>query len=327
MRHALVPNQVYTERMVANVARASLVLIGLGAVGYGCSGESRSNGGAGAGATAATGSGGVSEGDAGEAETSGTSGAAGRGGTATNGGSAGSGTGGMAGGVSGSGGAAGASGGGGAVNAGGATGGSDAGSGGSGGIPADECDSNEDCPPIECLVPPCPEPVCALDSQGYRVCQTRDPLPVGNSCEPSGESCCENSDDCENAPGGQCVPFSFGYCGGPAPPDISTCRYDTCDSDADCTAGEHGVCLLDYPRTCNYGPCNESADCTEGTGGRCVMRAAGQPCPDLVVVCLYDDDPCDSDGDCPLVQEVRQVCEPDSDGHGRRCVPWQPPPP
>jgi hypothetical protein len=308
--------------MVANVARAWLVFAGLVAVVHGCSGESRSNDGAGdAGATATAGSSGASEADAGEAGSSGASGAAGSG-AASTGGAAGSSTGGMGGDVSGSGGA---SAGGGAGNAGGSAG--NAGTGGSGGIPADECDSDEDCPPNECLVPPCPELVCALGSQGYRVCQTRDPLPVGTCSEPTGEPCCESSEDCQDAPAGHCVPFSLGYCGGPAPPDTSTCRYDTCDSDSDCSAGEHGVCLLDYPRTCNYGPCNESADCTEGAGGRCVMTRAGQPCPELVVYCQYDDDPCDSDDDCPTANGMRQVCEPDADGHGRRCAPWQPPPP
>jgi hypothetical protein len=319
--------------MVANVTRAWLVFAGLVAVVYGCSGESSSNEGAGdAGATASAGSSGASEADAGEAGSSGASGAAGSG-AASTGGAAGSSTGGMGGDVSGSGGAGGASAGGGAGNAGGSAGnaggsaGSEAGTGGSGGIPADECDSNEDCPPNECLVPPCPELVCALGSQGYRVCQTRDPLPVGNCSEPTGEPCCESSEDCQDAAGGHCVPFSLGYCGGPAPPDTSTCRYDTCDSDSDCSAGENGVCLLDYPRTCNYGPCNDSADCTEGAGGRCVMTRAGQPCPELVVYCQYDDDACDSDDDCPTANGMRQVCEPDADGHGRRCAPWQPPPP
>ena len=317
--------------MVANVARAWLVFAGLVAVVHGCSGESRSNDGAGdAGATATAGSSGASEADAGEAGTGGAGGAAGSG-AATAGGAAGTGTGGMGGDVSGTGGA-GASAGGSAGNAGGSAGNAggsagNAGTGGSGGIPADECDSDEDCPPNECLVPPCPELVCALGSQGYRVCQTRDPLPVGTCSEPTGEPCCESSEDCQDAPAGHCVPFSLGYCGGPAPPDTSTCRYDTCDSDSDCTAGEHGVCLLDYPRTCTYGPCNESADCTEGAGGRCVMTRAGQPCPELVVYCQYDDDPCDSDDDCPPLNGRRQVGEPDADGHGRRCAPWQPPPP
>lgn len=308
--------------MAVNVTRAWGVLAGLVAVVYGCSGESRSNHGDGdAGAPASAGSSGASAGDAGAGETSGASGAAGRAGAAAIGGSAGTGED-----DSESGGAAGASASGGAGNAGG-TAGSDAGTGGSGSVPADECDSNEDCPPTECLVPPCPEVVCALGSQGHRVCQARDPLPVGNCSEPTGEPCCSSSDDCQEAPGGQCVPFSLGYCGGPAPPDTSTCRYDSCDSDSDCTAGEHGVCLVDYPRTCNYGPCSRSADCTEGAGGRCVMTRAGQPCPELVVFCTYDDDPCDSDDDCAEANGMRQVCEPDSDGHGRRCAPWQPPPP
>jgi hypothetical protein len=289
--------------MTANVTRAWVVLAGLGALFvYGCAGDSRSNGeDADAGAPASGGSGDASAGDAGEAQLSGASGSGGRGGSATMGGSAGSVTGG--------------------------TGGDVSGSAGTGDVPADECDTSEDCPPIECLVPPCPESVCALGSQGYRVCQTRDPLPVGNCTEPSSEACCATSDDCQDAPGGQCVPFSLGYCGGPAPPDHSTCRYDTCDSDSDCTGGEHGVCLIDYPRTCSYGPCRTSADCTEGPGGRCVMTRVGQPCPELAVFCTYDDDACASDADCPRANAMQQVCEPDADGHGRGCVPWQPPPP
>lgn len=318
--------------MATYVTHAWMIFAGLGALAYGCAGESRTDKGGGgeAGATASGGSGGASEGDAGEGQASGS---AGRGGSTTTGGSAGSGTGGDG---SGSGGTAGASASGGDAGAdmggsagasSGGTAGTNAGTAGTGGVPPDECDSSEDCPPIECLVPPCPEPVCALGSQGYRVCQTRDPLPVGTCTEPTGEPCCVTSEDCQDAPGGQCVPFSLGYCGGPAPPDYSTCRYDTCDSDADCTGGEHGVCLIDYPRTCNYGPCSTSADCTEGLGGRCVMTHAGQPCPELVVFCTYDDDPCDSDGDCAPIDGMQQVCEPDADGHGRRCAPWQPPPP
>jgi len=315
-----------------DVAWAAVVLV-MG-MDVGCSGKSDATGGAGAPAGAAAGSGGAGAGVGGMAAgrggvgaTSGVGGAgAGRGGMGT-GGAAGGGAGASA--AAGAGGTQagrGGAGGVGGTEGGGAGVGGESGQGGSGGGGMDQCASDADCV-VLCIAPPCPQGICELRDDGYRACVPRVDY-EGAACEPQGpEDCCETADDCSAEPGGRCVPFAIGYCGGPAPPDYSTCRYDNCDGDDDCTEGDHGVCLGDNPRRCFYGPCRSSADCTQGLNGRCVAAMAGQPCASLVVYCRYDDDPCASPADCVSDGGMRQVCEPDDDGHGRHCELQQDPPP
>jgi hypothetical protein len=248
-----------------------------------------------------------------------------------NGGSAGSAgaRAGAGGGTAGSGGQATAgAGGGGTAGAGGGTAGAGGAAGGSAGTAggADACHKDADCPPIQCLVAPCPENLCVLGGDGWHHCTLRAHYTL-DSCtnNPTGSPCCKSDADCTAKPHGICVPFSVGYCGGVAPPPINNCRYDTCQSDADCTAMPNGVCTAGYPRGCGYGPCRKNADCTKGPGGVCVLESVGGYCPYDAIFCRYSADPCRSNADCK--GNALAACVPKADAQGTMCMTQPPPPP
>jgi hypothetical protein len=247
--------------------------------------------------------------------------------------------------------ATGGSGGGGAAGSGGAGGtlspdaGVDAaaGGGGQGGVAADAgrdqgageagppgaCTRDSDCPPIQCLVPPCDPVVCVLSEGGVRRCETRT-RPALQTCPAMSqlEMCCRSDAECTMKPNGHCIPFAHGYCGGAAPMPGNTCRYDACTSDADCTAMPNGFCTAGWERTCQYGPCRTNADCNKSPGGTCVLATANAGyCPRPAVFCRYPNDPCRSDSDCRGASINGLVCNTNPDLHGTRCVDRGVPPP
>jgi hypothetical protein len=195
--------------------------------------------------------------------------------------------------------------------------------------PAGECRKDSDCPPIQCLVPPCDPVVCVLGDRGLHQCQLRT-HPALESCNqsPTGVPCCRADSECTAQPNGHCVPHSHEYCGGPAPQPGNGCRYDTCTSDADCTAMPNGFCTASYERNCRYGPCRSNADCSRGPGGLCVLATinAGY-CVRPAVFCRYSSDPCRADSDCKGASLNGQVCNARPDGHGTVCTDRGPPPP
>jgi hypothetical protein len=258
---------------------------------------------------AAAGSGGTSAGSGGAA-----SGSGGGSGTGGRGGSPGSGGAGGRGGSTGSGGR---TGGGGATGSGGAT-------------AADTCRTDADCSQIVCITSPCSMNVCLLAPSGVRFCQLRSRQPVlPDSCADAPEPCCMGDGQCGMAPDGECIPNSFDYCGGAAPPRGNSCRYGSCRSDEDCTASPNGVCTAGYPRRCLYGPCRRNTDCTARSGGTCVLDTVAASCPSPAVFCRYAGDPCVRNADCvtPPGTPYPRVCVPNMDLQGTRCVDGGPFPP
>jgi hypothetical protein len=229
-------------------------------------------------------------------------------------------------GKTGSGDAAGSTGSAGATGTGGTTG--SAGVTGAAGVAGhDDCRKDSDCPPIACLVAPCPDSLCALGGDGFHHCQVRlHPTLTACGGNPTGMDCCGSDAACTQQPHGMCVPFTTGYCGGPAPPPINECRYDQCQADGDCTAKPNGVCTTGYPRVCAYGPCRKNADCNKGPGGTCVLASVGSFCPSEAVFCRYPTDPCRQNADCKGTSPYGQVCVPNADGQGTVCRDQSPPP-
>ena len=139
-------------------------------------------------------------------------------------GGAAAGTGGATGtaGASGAGGAGGRGGGGGASGASGRGGnGGATGSGGSGGV----CTGSGDCP----------GGVCFQGLDGVRRCATSPADPPLRSCEFAPAGCCLQNSQCTQGTAGRCIPNAGSPCGGAAPIG-NVCSYDTCTTDASCTA-------------------------------------------------------------------------------------------
>ncbi len=117
---------------------------------------------------------------------------------------------------------------------------------------------------------------------------------------------------------------AYGYCGGVAPPDENTCRFDACAADDDCGAGR--ACLPRgafgaLVRQCVDAACRSDGDCTERTGGACLPLWTGG-CRSLAgFYCTYDDDVCRTDDDC---SGGSQLCEP---GDGGTVCAFEAPPP
>ncbi len=328
------------DSMTATELPLGLALaVGLGLLGCsggqgpsGSGGVVGSSGGRGAGGSAGGGAGGT-------VRTGGAGGTVGTGGTVRTGGAGGTvGTGGAAGrGSGGSGGAAGGGGTAGRVGSGGAGGrvgvggtGGGVGSGGaigSGGVTGgDQCAADRACPPIQCLVPPCPDNVCVLGRDGFHQCQQRAHL-MPESCDQAGMPCCTADSQCTERANGECLSNSVGYCGGPAPPPGNSCRYSDCRSDADCTASPNGICTAGYPRICIYGPCRRNADCTNASGGTCVLGVTGLICQGPAVYCAYSSDPCRVNSDCTGSSLYGKRCIPNTNLHGTTCQDAPPPPP
>jgi hypothetical protein len=174
----------------------------------------------------------------------------------------------------------------------------------------DECSSDQDCPPIACVVAPCAESLCGRGADGFYHCTSRVHPPI-DPCLVCDPQCCMSDTAC---PTGQaCISpaFFLGQCG-----DIGTtlnqCFSDDCKGDGDCTAGPNGVCMATFPRVCAYGACRSNADCNKAQGGICVaevltIRGGGGPCKHGYVFCRYPSDPCRTDGDC---KGAKESCAP-----------------
>jgi hypothetical protein len=202
------------------------------------------------------------------------------------------------------------------------------GSGGAGGSGRDDCRTDDDCPKAGCSGPGCSEMLCALGSDGFHHCLLRTAPPLSACPSGSDTTCCTSDAFCTTMALGHCIPHSYDWCGGPAPPMGNACRYDVCTGDADCTAGANGVCTLGYPRACIYGVCRTNADCTAETNGRCVLAKVGRFCGTTAVFCRYPSDPCASDADCKGVGiGFGQACIPNTGGQGASCKDVPPPPP
>jgi hypothetical protein len=134
----------------------------------------------------------------------------------------------------------------------------------------------------------------------------------GGGGEPFENECCEDSDcDGGDSPG-YCYAFQFNYCGGAAPPDVNVCRYDECQSNADCQAGQacapRGFAGLDRNR-CITALCNTDADCDTRAGGQCTPLGGPNACAAFNgFYCTYDDDVCRSSADCPAEGFGIPVC-------------------
>jgi hypothetical protein len=112
------------------------------------------------------------------------------------------------------------------------------------------------------------------------------------------------------------------------------CLYDGCAADGDCGPGLRcfptGYSNENGP-LCLKASCRTSADCKAGPGGACVEY---RPLPafcgiqlPLEVYCQYTNDLCRSPADCPPnpAWPSGSACVPDEDGHGTRCVRYDPP--
>jgi hypothetical protein len=208
-----------------------------------------------------------------------------------------------------------------------ATGGSTGAGGTAGATGHDDCRTDADCPAGVCSGPPCSELLCSLGADGFHHCTVRT-LPAPQACSTTSSlPCCTSDAECTDAPRGHCIPYSYQYCGGPAPLPGNDCRYDACTADADCTAQPNGVCTAGTPRACIYGPCRVSADCTAGPGGLCVLDSPQRFCPYPILFCRYADDPCHSSDECPqFMSPYGAACVPNTDLQGVSCQTVPPPP-
>jgi hypothetical protein len=187
----------------------------------------------------------------------------------------------------------------------------------------EECTSDRDCPPIECLVAHCPEALCARGADGLRRCTSRTHPPIP-PCPAGDASCCRSDEECPAMQ--SCLSASGGIlqCGG-IPSIGNGCTADRCRSDSDCTEMPNGACTATYPRVCGYGPCRTNADCTQGPGGVCVVDLINGPCVVPLVFCRYSNDPCRTDADCP--GSPAKICAPGPGLAGARCAEKPAPPP
>ena len=187
----------------------------------------------------------------------------------------------------------------------------------------DECSSDADCAGGRCLSLPESE-------NATRYCVVEPQIPQ-ISCDAVTEldsmnECCSDGDCSANLSGGVCASFSYGYCGGPPPPEANTCRYHGCSADVDCGPGHEcmpaGV-FGEVIRTCTRVDCRADVDCTARSGGECRPMTVG-PCATLAgFFCTYSDDPCREDADCRSTFG-RGDCVPTDEG--TRCEESLPPP-
>jgi hypothetical protein len=189
----------------------------------------------------------------------------------------------------------------------------------------DECRQASECPRPPCPFPGC-QTMCALGDDGWHHCLAVV-FPVSVMCTGEPTYCCTSA-DCNSSPQGRCVPYTYQYCGGPPPPPGNQCIYDECDGDEDCRAKPNGFCATSFPHRCIYGPCATNAGCTRGAGGTCVMRRLDPSCASEVVYCRYASDSCRTNDDCKAdAGPYGQVCSPNPDLQGARCIDRGPPPP
>ena len=177
----------------------------------------------------------------------------------------------------------------------------------------DSCESADDCDGSPC-VQVGDAKVCQYNLNiWFHDCSTVDP----NESE-----CCDDG-DCNGGPNGFCAAFSIGYCGGPAPVEGNTCRYDECGSDEECT----GACLPAgvlgaIHSTCLNTGCSSDSDCTDGSDGQCALLYNSPTCPEALLSCVYTDAECRRAEGC----DNGEVCVADSSAAGgASCMELMPP--
>lgn len=189
--------------------------------------------------------------------------------------------------------------------------------------PRDECAADSDCTTGSCL--PLPD---AEDAVRYCVTHPlvpRIPCESTQGLDPMNE-CCSDDDCVAIESGGRCASFSYGYCGGPPPPEANICRYHQCNADVDCGPGH--ACMPEGAfgeavRTCVQVNCRTDEECAVRSGGQCRPMTVG-PCAALFgFFCTYSDDPCREDADCPSTFGSGD-CVPTDEG--TRCEQSVPPP-
>ncbi len=159
------------------------------------------------------------------------------------------------------------------------------------------------------------------------LCVGPRPDPQQHECfgAPAGD-CCEDVE----CGGGICQAerrdHQDAYCGGAAPQPINMCSNDACLGHDDC--GD-GVCIppgvfVHVRSRCAVARCLLDADCDARAGGEC--RPFFTRCANSGYACIYDDDPCHTDQDCPAGGIGPARCQPRLDGEGTRCVAMPPPP-
>jgi hypothetical protein len=194
-----------------------------------------------------------------------------------------------------------------------------------GGTPAERhhCDEDADCADGPCQRVP-DVPGATRYCLAYRM-RPEVHCAEGNTPEDEG-ACCSDMDCVAEDQQGLCVSFLVGYCGGVQPPEISTCRYHGCQTDADCTEG-HICAPAGFPgsgRVVNYclqARCATDADCADRAGGQCRLLSSAPHCYwNYGFTCTYDDDPCRGAGDCGLSSSCIDT------GDGVECQEEQPVP-
>ena len=199
---------------------------------------------------------------------------------------------------------------------------------GAGGGPRDECVADGDCSGGVCRALP-ERPGATRFCVGERPLSRRSCAPDAGPGDWPG-ACCASDECATDAGPGFCVDFQVGYCGGAAPPEVNTCRYDACAGDADCGPGRACVPAGAFGRVtsvCVEAPCAADGDCAARAGGECRPLLSGACGSIGGFYCSYEDDPCRLDADCPPSDAgYPQTCQPRGDRNGTMCVPSLPAP-
>jgi hypothetical protein len=181
------------------------------------------------------------------------------------------------------------------------------------------CDANDDCPGTACVRVP-------DDAEGWHTCSGFYRFEV-KFCDIGVLGCC-SSLDCTEGQAPKCYPGPLWHCGGAQPVPQNACTYDECASDADCSAGEVGMCIPwlafnEYSSRCSYGDCRYDSDCSTRAGGRCMPFF--DPCNSRLEAffCTYDDSGCRADADCSAISGG--YCAPGAEG-ASSCMQFIPPP-
>lgn len=181
------------------------------------------------------------------------------------------------------------------------------------------CEVNGDCASNSCLRVP-------DDEDGWYTCSGFYGFEV-KFCDVGVVGCC-SSIDCTEGQNPKCYPGPLWYCGGAHPIAQNACVYDECASDADCTAGDVGLCIPwlafnEQGTRCSYGDCRYDRDCDSRAGGRCMPFF--EPCNTRLSAffCTYDDSACRTDEDCSSINGG--YCAPGTDG-ASSCMMFIPPP-
>lgn len=186
------------------------------------------------------------------------------------------------------------------------------GGGGSESVPnEDRCASDADCSGGSCWRYPDGVRDCALPPETQ---------PGGCEDATDGVTCeCTKNEDCPKTTDARCMPKGWQGCSGLPPPQVNVCVYGWCATDAQCTSGSHGRCVPpgaygNIVHICSYGACRFSADCVLRPEGEC--RYEYSKCLSATSYCVYGDDPCREDADCPN----GKVCAPREDNQGTECA-------